>query len=458
MHCAILFMQFFSPKGVVSMLIAFKFVVLGLIALVYYYLINGKFDKAAISFIAGTIVIFLNSLFKIIPDLSIERLSDFVDFDTIGLLIGMMIILPFIKKAGFFEYMAVNALRLSRGNMKALFITINLTTALSSAFLNNVSTVMVFVPIVLAITDSIEKNPFPFLMSLVFSANIGGTATLIGDPPNMLIGFAAHKSFMDFIYNVSPGVLIVLFALIIYLMIKEKSYFSLSEKEKLLLKSFMQRNPREMIKDKKLLLKSLGAFIGAIIGFTIPPTIVKPSVVALTAAAVFLLMIKADSKTMSEVYREIEWSTIFFFLGMFTLIYALEELGIIDIVSTLFVKASVYPFILILLVLWIPLFATSVLSAVPMVMLMIPIVEKVIQTSQLNAHVSSNIWWALVFGACFGGNMTMIGAAANIVVSGLTSNLEKGRITFSNFLKYAFPVVMITGVIATFYMALKTFL
>ncbi|MCD6546263.1 MAG: ArsB/NhaD family transporter [Thermotogae bacterium] len=440
------------------MLLLFKIVVLVLFATVYYCLITGKFDKAAIAFIAGALAIFMNSILKIIPDLSVERLSDFVDFDTIGLLIGMMIILPFIKKSGFFEYMAVQTLRLSKGNLKVLFIMINVTTAISSAFLNNVSTVMVFIPIILAITDSINKNPFPFLMSLVFSANIGGTATLIGDPPNMLVGFAAHKSFMDFIYNVSPGVLLTFLAIIIYLMVKEKKYFVLSEEERQLLRGFMEKDPKEMIRDRKLLLKSLGAFAGAIAGFTVPPTIVKPSVVALTAAAIFLLMIKADAKVMEEVYKEIEWSTIFFFLGMFTLIFALEKLGFIDIMSSVFIKASVYPFLLIFMVLWIPLLAASILSAVPMVMVMIPIVQRVIGVVQLNSHVSSNIWWALVLGACFGGNMTMIGAAANIVVSGLTSNLERGRITFSNFFKYAFPVVMISGVIATFYITIKTFL
>jgi len=440
------------------LLLFFKVMVLALFVVVYYYLITGKFDKAAIAFIAGTLVIFLNSILKIIPDLSIERLSDFVDFDTIGLLIGMMIILPFIKKAGFFEYMAIQALKLSRGNLKSLFIIINITTAISSAFLNNVSTVMVFVPIILAITDAINKNPFPFLMSLVFSANIGGTATLIGDPPNMLVGFAAHKSFMDFILNVSPGVLITFVAIIIYLLIKEREYFRSSAEEKQLLKSFMEKDPKEMLKDKKLLAKSLGTFIAAIIGFTIPPTIVKPSIVALAAAAVFLLLIKADSKIMEEVYKEIEWSTIFFFLGMFALIFALEKVGFIDILSSVFVKASIYPFFLIIMIIWIPLLATSVLSAVPMVMVMIPVIQKVLEVIPINqAHVSSNIWWALVFGACYGGNMTMIGAAANIVVSGLSSNLERGRITFSNFFKYAYPIVIISGVIATFYIGVKAF-
>lgn len=440
------------------MLLLFKLVILTLFVVVYYYLITGKFDKAAIAFIAGTLVIFLNSILKIIPDLSIERLSDFVDFDTIGLLIGMMIILPFIKEAGFFEYMAVQALRLSKGDLKALFIIVNITTAISSAFLNNVSTVMVFVPIILAITDSIDKDPFPFLMSLVFSANIGGTATLIGDPPNMLIGFASHKSFMDFIFNVSPGVLITFAVLMIYLLVKEREYFKLSAREKEFLKDFMEKDPGEMLKDRKLLVKSLGTFVAAIIGFTIPPTIVKPSVVALTAAAVFLLLIKADSKVMEEVYKEIEWSTIFFFLGMFALIFALEKVGFIDILSSVFVKASIYPFLLILMIIWIPLFATSVLSAVPMVMIMIPVIQRILEVAAFhNASVSSNIWWALVFGACYGGNMTMVGAAANIVVSGLASNLERGRITFSNFFKYAYPMVIISGVIATFYMEIKIF-
>src|SRR6056297_2477688 len=206
-------------------LIAYKIVVIFLLFWVYYNLITGKMNKAAAGFAAGSILIALNSIFKLIPDFDLEHLSQFVDFKTISLLIGMMIIMPFIGKSGFFHYLAIIVVKASRGKLLLLYLVTSITVALSSAFLNNVSTVMVFVPVILAIMETIDKNPFPFLMMIILSANLGGTATLIGDPPNMIIGFAAEKSFTEFLVNVSPGVLITL-AILLFLMVrKEREVF-----------------------------------------------------------------------------------------------------------------------------------------------------------------------------------------------------------------------------------------
>jgi Na+/H+ antiporter NhaD/arsenite permease-like protein len=422
-------------------------------------------NKAASGFAAGAILISLNSIFKLVPNFDLEHLSNFVDFKTISLLIGMMIIMPFIEKSGFFQYLAVNVVKASRGNLLLLYIITSITVAISSAFLNNVSTVMVFVPVILAIMETIDKNPFPFLMMIILSANLGGTATLIGDPPNMVIGFAAGKSFTDFLVNVAPCVFLTLVFVLVYTIIKEKNTFKLTPEEKKMLDKFRKTDPKTQIKDKKLMFKSLIIFLGAIVGFTLPPNLgVDPAVVSLIAGAIMLIAIKASDKDMDEVFKKMEWGTIFFFIGMFILVYALESIGVIDLIGTGIMSITKIPgissvavnIIFIILIIWIPLLLTGVMSAVPMAMIMVPIVQTLIQKSaEINIQISPLIWWALVFGTCFGGNMTIVGSAANIVVSGMSEKIQRGRITFSNYIRYSAPIVIMSGTIATGYILLR---
>ncbi len=443
------------------MLLAYKIIVIIFLVWVYYNLITGKMNKAASGFAAGAILISLNSIFNLIPNFDLENLSTFVDFKTISLLIGMMIIMPFIEKSGFFQYLAVNVVKASRGSLLLLYIITSITVAISSAFLNNVSTVMVFVPVILAIMETIDKDPFPFLMMIILSANLGGTATLIGDPPNMVIGFAAGKSFTDFLINVGPCVLITLAFVLFYTIKKEKSTFALTPEKKEMLDKFRKTDAKSQIKDKKLMIKSLTIFLGAIIGFTLPPQLgVDPAYVSLIAGAVMLIAIKASDKDMEEVFKKMEWGTIFFFIGMFILVFALQSIGIIDLLGTGIMSITKIPgineltinIIFIILIIWIPLLLTGIMSAVPMAMIMVPIVHNLIQKSaEANIQLSPLIWWALVFGTCFGGNMTVVGAAANIVVSGMSEKLQRGRINFSNYLRYALPIVMISGVLSTGY-------
>jgi len=443
----------------------FKFLVIGFLVWVYYNLITGKMNKAASAFAAGAILISFNTIFNIVPGLDLEHLSEFVDFKTISLLLGMMIIMPFIEKSGFFQFLAVNVVRASRGNLLLLYIITSLTVAVSSAFLNNVSTVMVFVPVILAIMETIDKNPFPFLMMIILSANLGGTATLIGDPPNMIIGFAAEKSFTQFLVNVSPGALITL-AVILFLMIrKEKGLFKLSDKKQSLLKQFMETDPKTQIRDKKMLVKSLSLFIAAIVGFTLPPQWgVDPAVVALMAGGVFLIVLNTDDEEMEEIFSKMEWGTIFFFIGMFIIVFALQSIGVIDLIGTGIISITKIPgitemtvnIIMLLLVIWIPLLLTGIMSAVPMAMIMVPIIQSIIdKASSMGMMIDSNIWWALVMGTCFGGNMTVVGAAANIVVAGMSDKLEKGRITFPSYFNYVYPMVIVSGIVASGYIMMK---
>jgi Na+/H+ antiporter NhaD/arsenite permease-like protein len=322
---------------------------------------------------------------------------------------------------------------------------------------------MVFVPVVLAVTETIGKNPFPYLVMIILSANLGGAATLIGDPPNMLVGFAAEKSFNDFLVNVAPVVGITIFTVIILLLWKEGKYFKLDAEEKVILRRFSQTNPKSQIRDKKLMAKSLLVFVGALIGFMLPPSLgIDPALVSLLAAAVLLFLLRVDSETMEKVFKKIEWGTIFFFLGMFTLVYGLEAVGVMEYLVNGLVHLFPSPIFLLLFVLWFPLLMAGLVSAVPMVMIMIPIVENIIHNSSLifstNTGLADTLWWALVLGACYGGNGTIVGAAANIVVSGMSQKLERGKLTFSEYFRYSFPIVIVTGVIASLYVLFRYYI
>ncbi|WP_053001301.1 ArsB/NhaD family transporter [Kosmotoga pacifica] len=451
------------------MVVLYGSVVLALMAVVYYFLISGKMDKAASAFAGGAILLFLTAVLNkafpgALPEgvraLNLDNLSEFVDFRTIGLLIGMMIILPFIEESGFFQFMAVAVVKMSRGDFKLLYIVTSLIVALASALLNNVSTVMVFVPVVLAVTDALEKNPFPFLIMIILSANLGGTATLIGDPPNMIVGFAAGKSFNDFLINVAPVVFITLITILILLLWKESKYFKLNDEEQKILKRFANTDPFSQIRDKRMLRISLTIFSLTLIGFMLPPSLgIDPALVALLSAAVTLFVMRVNTEVMEKLFHKIEWGTIFFFLGMFTLVYGLEAVGLMDAFVSFLVSSLHSPILLLIFVLWFPLFLSGFVSAVPMVMIMVPVINSIIGNPELvfskDPALSDILWWALVLGACYGGNGTIVGAAANMVVTGMSQKLKRGKLTFSNYIKYAFPLLMISGMIATMYVMLR---
>ena len=421
---------------------------IGLFVFAYYFIITGKMDKAGVSFVAGALIIGVNSITGMVPHLAINHVGEFVDFDTIALLLGLMVIIPFMGDAGVFQFLALVVLKISKGNLKLLYILTAFTVALSSAFLNNVSTVMVFVPVILAITESMDKDPFPFLMMIVFAANFGGGMTLIGDPPNMIVGFANHFSFVDFAINATPGVVLAMIVVLFLWLRKERHYFSTSndkeQREKM--------DPFSAITDKKLAIKSSLTFLGAIVGFVLPQSWnISPSTVAIVAAAILLLLIDADSKTMEKVYSRIDWPTIFFFVGMFAMVYALEQTGIADMISTTLSIIIPNNFVLTIVVFWPAMVMASILSAVPTVMIMIPIIhgfERIFGANSL-------VWWALVMGQCLGGNLTVVGAAANMVVAGMTQKLERGKLEFNSYFKYALPAVVLSGVTVTAYLVLR---
>ncbi len=425
-------------------MLAMQLVTVALFVFAYYFIITGKMDKAGVSFVAGALIIGVNSITGMVPKLAINHVGEFVDFDTIALLLGLMVIIPFMGDAGVFQFLAVLVLKISKGNLKLLYILTVFTVALSSAFLNNVSTVMVFVPVILAITESLDKDPFPFLMMIIFSANFGGGMTLIGDPPNMIVGFANHFSFIDFAVNATPGVVLAMVVVLFLWLRKEKNYFKMPKREKR-----EDMNPFSAITDKKLAIKSSLTFLGAIVGFVLPQSWnISPSTVAIVAAAVLLLLIDANSKTMEKVYARIDWPTIFFFIGMFALVYALEQTGIADMISSTLSILIPNNFVLTIVVFWLALVMASILSAVPTVMIMIPIIhgfEKIFGSNSL-------VWWALVMGQCLGGNLTIVGAAANMVVAGMTQKLERGKLEFSPYFKYALPAVVLSGVTASAYL------
>ena len=302
-----------------------------------------------------------------------------------------------------------------------------------------------------------------FLVVIILSANLGGTATLIGDPPNMIVGFAAGLSFVDFIINLFPVVLITIGTILYIIIKKEKNYFILSNEQEEIMKNFIKADPKSEINDKKLLKISLTVFVGVIIGFILPPNLgVDPALVSLLSAGIILLILLVNNETMEFIFRKIEWETIFFFIGMFIVIYGLQAAGMIDQFVNLLVSLFPNTVFLIMFVLWFSLLLSGFLSAVPMVMVMVPLIQSLITNPALgfmnNSSLIETIWWALILGACFGGNTTSIGAAANIVVAGISKKSDEGKITFSNYIEYAFPKVIITGIIASVYILVRIIL
>ncbi len=408
----------------------------------YYLIISGKFNRSTVAFAAGIIIL----LSKIIPDFDMKELGYLVDFNTISILIGMMIVVGTLRTTGFFEFIAVHVVRVSKGNVRALLIFFMVTIALFSAFLDNVTTILLFAPIIFLVADALEVSPRVFLLAGVLSANIGGTATLIGDPPNILIGSASGFGFMDFLRIDGPITLIALLITVIYLDRKVfKDYRSMGDK----LQRLASMDPNKAIVSKPALYKSLAVFFGIIAGFLLHGLIgIEPSLVALAGAAAAMIL---NGKSFSSLSEDIEWDTIFFFMGLFVLAFALQEVGITSFISGLLGTLSGNRVVLFLTLYWLSAVMSGFIGAVPAVTFMIP----VIQGMTANYGVPVEIWWVISISACLGGSFSIAGAAANMVGVGLIEKHSKESLKYGDFLRFSMPVTIMTLVAGTAYILLR---
>lgn len=368
---------------------------------------------------------------------------EYVDWNVIFLLISMMIIVGITKKTGLFEYMAIRAAKIAKGEPIKIMLSFAVITAVVSAFLDNVTTVMILTPICILVARELELSPNPFVICTAMASNIGGTATLIGDPPNIMIGSAARLSFMDFAKNLSPIIIVVLgvFLVIVYLIWHKQLRVSNQLKARI-----MDFDEKKSIQNKPMLIKSIVVLGLVIVGFLLHGYFeLEPATIGLLGATV--LMVITNRKTVEEFFHEVEWETIFFFIGLFIIVGGLVYLGVIEKLARAIMgltKGNIP--VTSVAIIWISGIFSSFLDNIPFVATMVPLIQDIGRT--VGPDKIAPLWWALSLGACLGGNGTLIGASANVVSAGI-SGKSGYRISFMEFTKYGAGITAITLLIST---------
>lgn len=374
-----------------------------------------------------------------------------IDWNVIFFLIGMMFVISVLKKTGLFMYLAIKIAKIAKGKPLTILILMYVLTTFVSAFLGSVTTVMILVPIALLISSELKISPVPFIITMAIGSNAGGAATMIGDPPNILIGSATDYSFIDFIVNLTPPVLVITAASVglIWLMYKNKMKVSNEDKAKL-----MSYNEGNLIKDKKLLYVSLIILGLMLAAFSVQHLLhLGTATIAMTAGLVLMLL--SDRKRVEHILaKDIDWVTIFFFMGLFMIIKSLEETGFIGkIADGIMAATGGEPRKTSIAVLWLSGIFSSVVDNVPFVAAMIPVLEQM-GTVITAPKAMDPVWWSLALGTCLGGNGTLIGASANIVAVGIATR-NGYRISFKDFTKIGLIFMFLAIVISTFYILLR---
>ncbi|MEC0240769.1 ArsB/NhaD family transporter [Paenibacillus dokdonensis] len=408
----------------------------------YALIISEKIHRTIVAMIGGALMVILGIV-------SQETAIHHIDFNTLGLLIGMMIIVNITAETGLFKFIAIWAAKKAKGRPLAILLVLMLLTALGSAFLDNVTTVLLMVPVTFSITRQLRVNPIPFLITQIIASNVGGTATLIGDPPNIMIGSAVKElTFMAFIQNLMPIALLILAILIpIFIFLFRKQIKTTPE----LMQSIMDLDEKELLTDKKLLTKCLTVLGLTIIGFFIHQLVhIESATVALAGA--FLLLLLTGEHMLEEAFAKVEWPTIFFFIGLFILVGGLIETGVI---ATLAEKAVALTGGNVtstsMLILWLSAIASAFIDNIPFVATMIPMIQDM---GSMGVSNLEPLWWSLALGACLGGNGTLIGASANLIVAGMAAK-EGYTLKFTTFMKYGFPIMILSVILASGYVYLR---
>ena len=396
--------------------------------------------QRTIAALAGAIVLIILGV------IDFETGIHHIDFNTIGVLLGMMLFVSVVKESGLFEFTAIKAAKIAKGDPWRIMVAFVLITAVLSALLDNVTTVLLVGPMTIVVCDLLEVNPVPYFLTEIMASNIGGTATLIGDPPNIMIGSAAHYSFFDFVAVDTPAVVIILIAIIFVwkFMYGRKMHVAAEKQEKV-----MELEPRDYIRDSRLFKISITMIaIVAVMFFLHGALHLESSVIALSAAAIIMLISKADIEL---CVFSVEWTTIGFFCALFMVVGGLAETGVINMLAQWLVDITGgNMFVLMLVILWASAIISAILDNIPFVATMIPVLLAIEGTG---VDVTP-LWWALSLGACLGGNGTLIGASANVVLTSISAR-QGHPISFMQFTKVGFPMMIITVAIALVYMILR---
>lgn len=375
-----------------------------------------------------------------------DAAMEHIDFNTLGVLLGMMLFVSVVKLSGVFEFLAIKCARLAKGDPWKIMLLFVLLTAVLSAFLDNVTTVLLIGPMTLTVCKLLDVNPIPFFMTEILASNIGGTATLIGDPPNIMIGSAAGYSFFDFILYDAPAVAIILVAIlgVFYALYGRKMNVDDEHKARI-----MELDEHAQIKNRRLLKQSVVMTALVVVGFMAHGALgLESCIIALGAAGIIMLI---SGESIEEALSNVEWTTLSFFAGLFVIVGAMAETGVIEMLAHALIDATggnVFVTMLVLLV------GSAVISSfldnIPFVATMIPILLAMESTGM----DVTPLWWAVSLGACLGGNGTLIGASANVVLSDI-SKKHGYEITFAKFFKTGFPIMLLTILIAGVYLVVR---
>jgi Na+/H+ antiporter NhaD/arsenite permease-like protein len=380
-----------------------------------------------------------------------------VDFNTIGLLLGMMIIVAILAETGIFQYIGIKLSKISKGSLYTLLVLLGTFTAVSSMFIDNVTSVLLMVPVTISIFRILNLSPIPFILAQVLTSNVGGAATLIGDPPNILIGSAANIDFNSFIIYLGPAVAISFAASLVLLRLLFRKELKAKPQH---LDELMRRDENIFIAEKKgLMKKSLAVLSAVIVLFVILGGYhVEPSIIALGGAGTLMLITRANPE---RVFHEVDWTTLIFFTGIFIIIGGAVEAGMIDILSkgALGITGG-EPWTTFFMVIWLSAIASAFVDNIPFAATMIPLISTLSQNESISAAFGgfaiNPLWWALALGAGFGGNGTLIGSSAGIIAVGL-SEKQGYNITFNRFLKVGFPFMILTTAIGSIVLAIGIF-
>ncbi|MDI6801899.1 MAG: ArsB/NhaD family transporter [Thermodesulfovibrionales bacterium] len=424
--------------------------------LAYAAIISEKIHKTIVAiFGAGLILVF-----KILQQHEAFHIEEFgIDWNVIFLLISMMVIINLMRPTGVFEYIAIKSAKWGKGDPFRIMAIFAVVTAVLSALLDNVTTVLLITPVTLLIADALEVDPIPYLISCALASNIGGTATLIGDPPNIMIASKAQLDFMAFIYHLAPIVVVIM---VFYLFAIKFIWGKKLKTREELKQRIMAMDENEAIKDPVMLKKSLAVLAIVLTGFVFHGVLhFQPATVALFGAGLLLLLSKTHEP--HHILAEVEWPTIFFFMGLFIIVGGVVKVGLIKWMSMQILELTQgNMFATSMVVMWFSAFASAIVDNIPYVATMNPLI--VDMAKQLWPNLSGTqllhhpdlmpLWWSLALGACLGGNGSAIGASANVIVVGMSEKAGK-KISFMKFMAYGMPIMIMTVIVSTIYVWLR---
>jgi Na+/H+ antiporter NhaD/arsenite permease-like protein len=410
--------------------------VAGAIFVAAYVLIAVEpFDRTIIALLAGLSVVVLGIIDQ-------HEAFAAIDLNVIFLLAGMMVIAGILAKTGLFDWLAVRSVRLAGGRPVRLLLILSTITAILSAFLDNVTTVVLLVPVTIAVAQRLGVSPVPYLVACVLASNIGGTATLIGDPPNILIGSAAGLDFSAFLINLAPVTVIIYAAFLPLAYLFWRGHLEVPTERR---EAAVEATEQATITDRRLLVRALIVSAFVLVGFLFHQSLgLEAATIALLGATVLMLVGRIDAH---DALREVEWRTLFFFVGLFILVEAVVHVGIVGgVADWLAQQTAGNEQVASIALLWFSGAASAIVDNIPYTATAIPVVERLIETGM----PADALWWSLALGACLGGNLTLVGAAANVVVANQAAQAGY-RIGFFQFMRYGAVVTLVSLTISTAY-------